>query len=304
MSTSVISVPLWFLCKATRVSGESALSPHAPATAPAPAMGNGSQHELPRPHAYQHWLPPHRRAQSVGSNTSGDRPAARPRASGGQRPGQPGHTARPNAEIAWHGHSSVKKPEQDRFSARFPSTSKRTQEVAMVRPRRVCSSTKPPGKGHWILTLLQLSETERYSSSRPYRGSVRGRRGARGSASARAKRKLAGTDADAYRRWRVQMGIAPIIAAIIASAVGGRVIDWLVGPNSYKVYFVGQLDDPYVRQVRAGFDSGELPSIDGIAVRRVFEDDLGQPDDRDTRGVTAHGRRAARAPAAVPSAAM
>lgn len=100
------------------------------------------------------------------------------------------------------------------------------------------------------------------------------------------------------------MGIAPIIAAIIASAVGGRVIDWLVGPNSYKVYFVGQLDDPYVRQVRAGFDSGELPSIDGIAVRRVFEDDLGQPDDRDTRGVTAHGRRAARAPAAVPSAAM
>ncbi len=73
--------------------------------------------------------------------------------------------------------------------------------------------------------------------------------------------------------------LLPLLGALISAVVIGRLIDWVVGPNSYKVYIVGNISEPETKEIADAFIGvGELPKINRIPVEVKEVDDSGDPD--------------------------
>lgn len=58
-----------------------------------------------------------------------------------------------------------------------------------------------------------------------------------------------------------------MISTILGTMVIGRLIDWWVKPESYKVYLVGDFDNDDVRKIWKGFDQQGALELDGITIR-------------------------------------
>jgi hypothetical protein len=69
----------------------------------------------------------------------------------------------------------------------------------------------------------------------------------------------------------------PLLGALISVMIIGRLINWVVGPSSYKIYVVGNLSDPESKGIADAF-SGDLPTINGTSVGIKELDDSGDPD--------------------------
>ena len=71
--------------------------------------------------------------------------------------------------------------------------------------------------------------------------------------------------------------LLPLLGALISAVIIGRLIDWVVGPGSYKIYVVGNISNPEPKAIADAF-SGELPKINGTSVEIKELDDSGDPD--------------------------
>jgi hypothetical protein len=47
--------------------------------------------------------------------------------------------------------------------------------------------------------------------------------------------------------------VLPLLAALISVMIIGRVVNWVVGPSSYKIYVVGNLSDPESKGIADAF---------------------------------------------------
>lgn len=72
----------------------------------------------------------------------------------------------------------------------------------------------------------------------------------------------------------------PLIGALIAAMIIGRLTNLVVGPDSYKIYIVGNIDEPGTREmVDAFYQPASLPKLNRVPVEIVKMDDNGDPDE-------------------------
>jgi len=70
----------------------------------------------------------------------------------------------------------------------------------------------------------------------------------------------------------------PFLATLISVMILGRAANWVVGPDSYKVYVIGNLSEPESKEIADAFSADRLPQINGTKVDIVELDDSGDPD--------------------------
>lgn len=82
---------------------------------------------------------------------------------------------------------------------------------------------------------------------------------------------------DRFTGFTTKWILGPLLGALIAAVLIGRLVNFVIGPSAYKVYIIGNISDPETSRIVDSF-AGNLPKLNGVPVEIRSLDDSGDPD--------------------------